>query len=92
MTTHTHAHTNQMVERAVLRTGQKQIGYGEKRPIMTLGHVTSGYEIAGSGLRWTDGYYAVRFELDGATHGQRFAPTNEGRTKAEALFEKWDVS
>jgi hypothetical protein len=34
--------------------------------------VTEGWEPAGSVARWTDGYFAVRFERDGATNGQRY--------------------
>lgn len=51
----------------------------------TLCHVGRGYEPAGSMARWTDGYHAVRFYLDGAIHGRRFKDFNE----AVELFNKW---
>lgn len=35
--------------------------------------VTAGWAIAGSVLRWDNGYFAVRWdERDGTTHGRRF--------------------
>jgi hypothetical protein len=41
---------------------------------------TAGYEMAGSCARWTDGYYAVRWNrVDGSIHGGRY------KTLAEAV-------
>lgn len=45
--------------------------------------VSPGYEVAGSAMRWTDGYFAVRFTLDGARHGRRFKTSNQ----AHSLFD-----
>jgi len=38
---------------------------------------TAGWAIAGSVLRWDNGYYAVRWQIDGATHGSRYASFDE---------------
>ncbi|MFC3643622.1 hypothetical protein [Aquibium oceanicum] len=35
--------------------------------------VTAGWAIAGSMLRWDNGCFAVRCEIDGAIHGSRYA-------------------
>lgn len=47
--------------------------------------VNAGWAIAGSMLRWDNGYFGVRFEMDGSTHGRRFAEYED----AAALFAKW---
>lgn len=39
--------------------------------------VTAGWAIAGSMLRWDNGYYAVRWKIDGATHGSRYKTFEE---------------
>lgn len=50
----------------------------------------SGYEIAGSACRWTDGYFAVRYRDDsGATQGRRFLLNEQGEADARALFATW---
>jgi len=42
-----------------------------------LEYITSGWEPAGAMARWTDGYWAVRFDCDGAVHGRRFKEYND---------------
>jgi hypothetical protein len=42
---------------------------------------TPGFEPAGSCARWTNGYWAVRFQLEGATHGQRYKPADEAEAR-----------
>ena len=47
-----------------------------------------GWEIAGSMLRWTNGFYGVLYTAtDGATHGRRFLYEDED--KARCLFAEW---
>lgn len=59
-----------------------------KRREYRLEHGTAGYEPAGSIARWTDEYWAVRFDLDGARHGQ----VSRDEAKMRALFDKWTKS
>jgi hypothetical protein len=48
-----------------------------------------GWECAGSVLRWTNGYYAVRItEPSGSFGGRQFKTLDEAR----ALFESWAQS
>ena len=49
-----------------------------------LVHVGAGWEPAGAGLRQTDGYYAVRWWVDGGQYGRRFRDLDE----AMAYWEK----
>lgn len=51
-----------------------------------LVHQEAGMEIAGSGVRETDGYFAVLYNLDGAQHGRRFQTEDEARV----YFDKMD--
>jgi hypothetical protein len=44
-----------------------------------------GFEPAGSCARWTNGYFAIRFEVGGAIHGRQF----KTETEARALLETW---
>ncbi|MCW2240746.1 hypothetical protein [Azospirillum canadense] len=58
------------------------------RSTVTLLWSSPGWEIAGSMLRWTNGYYGVRFTAnDGAIHGRRFQSEDAART----LFAAWTV-
>ena len=50
-----------------------------------LWQVGAGWETAGSVARWTDGYWAVLFDMDGASHGRRFRDEQEAR----CLFDAW---
>jgi len=34
--------------------------------------VTAGWHAAGSMMRWTNGHYAVHFEMGGAQHGRQY--------------------
>lgn len=47
------------------------------QPIATLAHSTAGYESAGAALRYTAAHWAVSYEIDGSTHGKRFAEHDE---------------
>jgi hypothetical protein len=58
------------------------------RSTVYLRYVAHGYEPAGSVARWTDGYYSVRFLLDSAFHGQRYALTKTGLEQAQAHFDR----
>jgi hypothetical protein len=67
----------------IIATGESATREGR---VIRLEHATSGYELAGSCARWTDGYWAVRFnENDGTLHGRRFRDEGEART----LFAAW---
>ena len=56
------------------------------RGTVTLLWSSPGWECAGSMLRWTNGYYGVRFTAkDGAIHGRRFQSEDEARK----LFATW---
>ena len=61
--------------------------HGVRKPMQYLQHVTRGYQIAGSVLRWQDReIWRVRvWQSDGNTTGQAF------RTEAEAraLYAAW---
>lgn len=47
-----------------------------------------GFECAGSMMRWTNGYYAVRWtDRTGATQGNRYSADFTGFEKALARFE-----
>ncbi|CAM5290653.1 hypothetical protein ATER59S_00532 [Aquamicrobium terrae] len=48
-----------------------KLGWG--RTTVKLVAVTAGWAIAGSMLRWDNGCFAVRYEIDGAIHGSRYA-------------------
>lgn len=48
-----------------------KLGWG--RTTVRLVAVTAGWAIAGSVLRWDNGCFAVRYEIDGALHGSRYA-------------------
>lgn len=50
---------------------------GVLRINVRLVHATAGDEVAGSGMRHVSEYYAVLFELAGATHGQRYKTLQE---------------
>lgn len=57
------------------------------RAEVDLSYVTPGFEIAGSVCRWTNGYWAVRWQMrDGTTHGRRYQPTDPGETEARSHF------
>jgi hypothetical protein len=53
-----------------------------------LVHATAGWEPAGSMARWTDGFYAVWFEMNGARNGQRYRTEPEARTHFARLTEE----
>lgn len=58
------------------------------RSTVHLVRSSPGWEIAGSMLRWTNGYYGVLYTAtDGATHGRRFLYEDED--KARSLFAEW---
>ena len=48
-----------------------KLGWG--RTTVKLAAVTAGWAIAGSMLRWDNGCFAVRYEIDGVLHGSRYA-------------------
>lgn len=73
-----------MARRTVLASAPHKRGFGN----VELVRSTEGYECAGSAARWTDPYYAVRFRLDGAEHGQRYAPHGDGLAQAKDHFER----
>lgn len=73
----------------VVASAPTRIGYSERFETCELQRVSAGWEPAGSVARWTDGYWAVRYWLDGAQHGKSFYLTPEGEQKARALFAKW---
>lgn len=52
-----------------------KLGWG--RTTVRLVAVTAGWAIAGSMLRWDNGCFAVRYEIDNATHGSRYATFDE---------------
>lgn len=56
-----------------------------KRRTYRLVRCSAGFTTAGSVARWTNGYYAVWFELQGARHGQQFKTLEEARER----FELW---
>ena len=66
--------------KTVLETGTGHMG----RKI-ELVHISAGWAIAGSCLRWDEEAYGVSFEFDGATHGRRF----KAEADARAMFAKW---
>ncbi len=56
---------------------------------VTLAWSSPGYEIAGSMMRWTNGYWAVWWwDRSYARQGRRFPSTDEGETKAREHF-RW---
>jgi hypothetical protein len=59
-----------------------KLGWG--RTNVRLVAVTAGWAIAGSMLRWDNGCFAVRYEIDGALHGSRYATFDQ----ALAHFER----
>jgi hypothetical protein len=73
-----------MSVKTVLAEREAKTDYGIRRRYF-LTHHTAGYEIAGSGTRWTNERWSVSFMDSGVKHGRSF------RTEAEAreLFEKW---
>lgn len=60
-----------------------------KRRTYRLVSVSAGFEPAGAVAKWTNGYYAVLYEMGGARHGQQFPRTAEGLEAAEARFALW---
>jgi hypothetical protein len=70
----------------MLARGEAVNCHGIRKP-MQLDHVTRGYQIAGSCLRWQDReVWRVRvWQNDGTTHGQAFKTELEAR----ALFDRW---
>lgn len=44
-----------------------------------LVHSTPGFESAGSCMRWTNGFYGVRFHSNGAINGRQFKTEQEAR-------------
>lgn len=57
---------------------------------VTLFWSSPGFEIGGSVLRWTNGYYAVHWrDRSYAIQGRRFRPDEEGEAKAREQFRKW---
>jgi hypothetical protein len=59
------------------------------RAMVRLEWSSPGWEIAGSMLRWTNGYWACRWtDRNGCTQGQRYKNDDEGRAKARAHFDR----
>ncbi len=50
-----------------------------------LVHSSPGFELAGSCMRWTNGYWAVRFMANDAWQGRQFKTEAEARS----LLEVW---
>lgn len=81
-----HEHDKENPAGKVLIAEYGQIGADERRPIETvldtktgwgrtpvrLVAVTAGWAIAGSMLRWDNGYFAVLWNMEGARHGSRY--------------------
>lgn len=43
-------------------------------------HSSPGFECAGSVMRWTNGYWGIRFESGGAIQGRQFKTEEEARS------------
>lgn len=81
-----HIHDKEIPAGKVLIAEYRDIGPSERRPVETvldtktgwgkrrvrLVAVTAGWAIAGSMLRWDNGYYAVLWDIDGTRHGSRY--------------------
>ena len=57
-----------------------------------LERVDSGFEPAGAGRRWTDGYYRVRFRLGASYCGSRHATLAKARAAFDAATVKATVT
>lgn len=81
-----HALDREIPAGKVLLAEYRDIGANEARPVETvldtkagwgrtqvrLVAVTAGWALAGSMLRWDNGYYAVLWDVDGVRHGRRY--------------------
>ena len=56
--------------RPVVQVLDQKTGWG--RTNVKLIAVSAGWACAGSMMRWDNGYFAVRWEVSGSTHGQRY--------------------
>lgn len=70
-------------QQVTLRTGQHKNLSNTKVKLISA---SRGWEIAGAGERWTDGYFAVHFIVDNARHGSRY--TRENWEKAHQHFDR----
>jgi hypothetical protein len=60
------------------------------RALVRLEWSSPGWEIAGSVLRWTNGFWATRWtDRNGCIQGQRFKNDAEGEAQARARFARY---
>ncbi|HJU16778.1 MAG TPA: hypothetical protein VJ770_09945 [Stellaceae bacterium] len=84
--TESRAH-REIVEQAPPRAGLP--GRGSIHGNIRLVWSSPGFEIAGSVMLWTNGYWAVWYAMaNGTRHGQRYRPDAEGEVKARAHFRR----
>jgi hypothetical protein len=77
----------EIVEEALPRPGMS--GRGSIHGNIRLVWSSPGFEIAGSVMIWTNGYWAVWYSrVDGTCHGRRYRPDAEGEAKAHAHFRQ----
>jgi len=55
------------------------------RGTVKLVAATAGWEPAGSMARWTDGYYAVHYMVDGAVNGRRYRELMDAQAHYDRL-------
>lgn len=72
-----------LATRTVLETRQL-LFCGGTRQVM-LEAVCAGWAVAGSALRWDNGYYGVRWMLDGASHGRRYSDYADAKAHFDRL-------
>lgn len=51
-------------------------------PTVTLRHITRGFVVAGSMMRWQEARWSVTFDQGGATHGRSFTESDEAAARA----------
>jgi hypothetical protein len=77
----------EIIEEAPPRAGMP--GRGSIRGNIRLVWSSPGFEIAGSVMIWTNGYWAVRYvRTDGTRHGQSYRPDADGEAEARAHFQR----
>jgi hypothetical protein len=77
----------QIIDEAPPRAGRP--GRSTIRGTICLLWSSPGFEIAGSVMVWTNGYWAVSYvRTDGTRHGQSYRPDADGEAKARAHFRR----
>ncbi|HJU19322.1 MAG TPA: hypothetical protein VJ770_22945 [Stellaceae bacterium] len=77
----------EIVEDAPPRAGLP--GRGSIHGNIRLVWSSPGFEIAGSVMIWTNGYWAVWYaSVDGTRHGRRYRPDARGEAEARAHFRR----